>query len=522
MNSRELGTLGEKLQLSELQGQNDQLRLLLGIQQRIGCERDLNKLLPLVMTEISRLLGAERSSLFLFDWSTLALRSAFAQGVDDEPIVVPIRMGIVGLAILGRRLVNVGNAYAHPFFNAEIDQVTGFRTESLLVAPVVDAGGKVYGGIELINKRAGRFAGDDEEAIAAAAEALAAMAPESWGGEAAKTLLYDLRERVGSERVTLFYLDKEKGCLISVYAEGLVSQPIVLSLKLGIAGLVAVTGEELLIENAADDPRFDASVDLRTGYRTRTLLCLPLNNPAGETLGVVQVINKVADVFSSGDRELLRAIVSLVAVAIENAMLLADKERQFHSLLAVLAASIDAKDPLTAGHSTQVARYAVAIARELGFSDEELDVMQVAAILHDYGKIGIDDQVLKKAGRLTASEYEHIKQHASMTHGILEKIHFARKYRGVPLIAASHHECIDGSGYPQGLRGREIPFMAKILSVADVFEAVTADRHYRKGMSVEQAFAILDEGSGKRYDAVVIAALKRSWTNARPPAGDAA
>lgn len=252
----------------------------------------------------------------------------------------------------------------------------------MLVAPIIDQSGKVLGGIELINKRAGRFTCDDEACIAAAADALAAQGVASWGEEQALASLHDLREQVGSERVALFHLDSERGCLTSLYAEGMGNRNIVLNLKLGVAGLVAVTGEEILIEHAALDRRFDASFDLKTGYHTRNLLCIPLSYQEDETLGVVQVINKTDGVFSAEDRALLRIVVSLVAVAIENAMNLADKDRQFHSLLAVLAASIDAKDPLTAGHSTQVARYAVSIARQLGFSEEELDVLQVAATLH--------------------------------------------------------------------------------------------------------------------------------------------
>jgi HD-GYP domain-containing protein (c-di-GMP phosphodiesterase class II) len=202
-------------------------------------------------------------------------------------------------------------------------------------------------------------------------------------------------------------------------------------------------------------------------------------------------------------------VAGIVAIAIDNAMLFSDQERQFHSMLDVLAASIDAKDGLTAGHSTNVALHAVAIGRELGFTVEELDLLRVAAVLHDYGKIGVSDSVLKNDGLLDDDEFAHMKSHASLTEDILTRIHFTRKYRDVPLIAASHHERLDGSGYPRGLTAREIPFMAKILTVADVFEALTADRHYRKKMSTEDALAILDAAAGKRFDSHVIAALRR-------------
>jgi HD-GYP domain-containing protein (c-di-GMP phosphodiesterase class II) len=201
----------------------------------------------------------------------------------------------------------------------------------------------------------------------------------------------------------------------------------------------------------------------------------------------------------------------VVTIAIENAMLIEEQDNQFHSILAALAASIDAKDTMTSGHSIRVAELAVGIARELDFSESALDLLHVAAILHDYGKIGIDDAVLKKNGKLTTEEYSQMQLHSRMTQDILEKIHFAHKYRNVPCIAAAHHEYLDGSGYPWGLTAEEIPFMAKIITVADVFEALTADRHYRKTKSVDTAFAILDKGAGSKFDANLVAALKRHW-----------
>ena len=172
----------------------------------------------------------------------------------------------------------------------------------------------------------------------------------------------------------------------------------------------------------------------------------------------------------------------------------AEQERQFQSILEVMAASIDAKDKLTAGHSMNVTRFAMGIAAELGFSDSEIDLLRTAGLLHDYGKLGIDEQVLKKTGKLNEKEYQHMKEHVTITRNILAKMRFARKYRNVPIIAASHHEYIDGSGYDCGLQSKEIPFMSKIITVADIFEALTADRHYRRAMPTEKALSILQEG----------------------------
>ena len=485
------------------------LQQLLEIEQRLSQELDLDRLVPLAMTETTRYMGADRSSLFLFDWKSMELSAKFAEGISQATINIPLRMGIVGTAILNRQTYNISNAYEHPYFNPELDQVLNFRTESILVAPVLDDTGRALGGIQLLNRDTGRFSADDQARAEAAAAGLAARMADL-DATAARALTEELHRHIGCDRVTVFRLDASGGRLVSVYAEGVDHERIELGMNLGIAGLVAVTGQDMIVNDAQRDPRIDRQFDATTGYVTLDMMCLPVRARRGEVIGVVQVINKREGRFAQSDLEVMRSLVAVFAVFIENAMLLEDQDRQFHSLLEVMAASIDAKDRLTAGHSQRVAEIAGRIARELGFSERELDVLKVAALLHDYGKIGVDDAVLKKEGRLTAEEYEHIQHHAEMTYSILDKIFFARKYRAVPLIAGSHHEYLDGSGYPQKLTAKQIPFMSKVLTVADVFEALTADRHYRKGMTTETALAILNEGADKRFDRNVIAALERA------------
>ncbi|OHC66545.1 MAG: hypothetical protein A2045_05055 [Rhodocyclales bacterium GWA2_65_20] len=480
---------------------------LLEIQRRVSQERSLERLPGLVMREVTELLAADRSTLFLLDGETMALRACFAEGVAaDNAIVVPLRMGVIGTAILARKTVNLVDAYQHPYFNPEVDAHSGYKTESLLVVPIANADGQVLGGIELLNKLTGRFTAADEKAVEAVAERLAAAAIDA---AAANRELAALRQRIECDRGTVFRLDPLAGQLVAVHADGADGARISLNMKLGIAGLVALTGQPLLIPDAHADPRFDASFDRRTGYRTRNILCVPLRGANADTLGVIQIINRRDGDFSAEDMALLTSVAGVVAIAVENALLFADGERQFHSLLETLAATIDARDTLTAGHSKRVALIACGIARELGFAENDLDVLNVSALLHDYGKIGIDDAVLKKEGKLDEREFAHIKLHAVLTFDILDKIRFSRKYRNVPLIASSHHEALDSSGYPRQFANREIPFMAKILAVADVFEALTADRHYRKGMAVEQALAILDAGVGKKFEGRLVVALKR-------------
>jgi HD-GYP domain-containing protein (c-di-GMP phosphodiesterase class II) len=139
----------------------------------------------------------------------------------------------------------------------------------------------------------------------------------------------------------------------------------------------------------------------------------------------------------------------------------------------------------------------------------------VASLLHDYGKIGIKDSILKKSGPLTGREREEIKTHAVKTQDILERINFRGVYRAVPYIAGCHHERLDGTGYPKGLKGDEIPFGARIIAVADFFEAITAKRHYHVPHSVPEAVAMLEEESGKHFDSSVVRAFLSALNGGR-------
>jgi HD-GYP domain-containing protein (c-di-GMP phosphodiesterase class II) len=499
-------------QICKLEIENEQLKRFIEIEKKIGGERNIDQLLPLIMTEISKFLDADRSTLFLLNWEGMELWAKFAQGLEAGKISIKMKMGIVGVSVLTKQIINVANAYEDPRFNAEIDEITGFKTQSILAAPIMDNGNEVIGAIELLNKKAGLFTKEDEQKVKEhtlnLSETEFINRPDKSQAEA---FVSEIRETTQCQRGSLFLINQHQGELFTIASDGLGGQDIRLSINLGIAGLVAMTGKALNIPDAYADSRFDMSTDKITGYRTHCILCVPVKNQNGEALGVIEAINKKNDIFTDADAEYLKALSSGIAIALENAMLFQEQDRQFKSILEVMAASIDAKDPLTAGHSENVTQYAVGIAEELGFGEIEQDILGVAALLHDYGKLGIDDYILKKPGRLTAKEYECIKQHVVITRDILNKMHFSRQYRNVPLIAAYHHERLDGSGYLDGLKSEEIPFMTKIIAVADVFEALTSNRHYRDALPAERAFEILEQDTGTMYDASVVAALKKYW-----------
>ncbi len=228
----------------------------------------------------------------------------------------------------------------------------------------------------------------------------------------------------------------------------------------------------------------------------------------GKSIGVLAVDNIVSKKpLVQSNMSLLMGIATVIGISIRNAMLNEAQERQFKSTLQALAASIDARDAMTAGHVEKVTKYALGICSELGISKDYSEMIRVASLLHDYGKIGIPDAILKKDGPLTPDEYRQVKAHVEKTGEILRQINFEGIYRHVPEIAESHHEKIDGTGYPRGLMGNEIPFGAKIIAVADFFEAITSKRHYRDPMPLVEAKRLLKEKSGAHFEKKVVNAF---------------
>jgi HD-GYP domain-containing protein (c-di-GMP phosphodiesterase class II) len=248
----------------------------------------------------------------------------------------------------------------------------------------------------------------------------------------------------------------------------------------------------------------------------KSFICCPIVSN-GESIGVLAVDNvKTKRPLVETDRSLLIGVASVVGISLRNEELLKSKDRQFRSMLHGLAASIDARDPLTRGHSEKVTEYTQGICEELGISPEQRDVISTAALLHDYGKLAVPDAILRKPGRLTPREREQVKIHAEQTERILRQIRFEGIYGQVPAIAGAHHEKIDGSGYPRGLKGEEIPLGARIIAVADCFEAITAKRHYHEPMRRDEAIAFIKREAGKSYEPDLVDAFLRYYERAYP------
>ncbi|GAW92394.1 HD-GYP domain-containing protein [Calderihabitans maritimus] len=188
----------------------------------------------------------------------------------------------------------------------------------------------------------------------------------------------------------------------------------------------------------------------------------------------------------------------------------------FTSTIQALAAAIDAKDPYTRGHSERVTKYALDIARALRLPEEEVQRIFYASILHDIGKIGVSGNVLRKPGKLTQKEYEEVCRHPYVGANIISSIQPLKEV--LPLIY-HHHECFDGSGYPEGKAGEEIPLGARIIAVADAYDAMTSDRPYRRAFPKEKAIEELKKNSGKQFDPEIVKAFLKVLENSddQPP-----
>lgn len=326
-----------------------------------------------------------------------------------------------------------------------------------------------------------------------------------------KVIAEETKIAMHADRCTVFLYDKEKNEIWSKVALGMESQEIRFPADKGLAGYVVKTGETVNIQDAYTDPRFNPEVDKQTGYKTKNVLCMPIKNNNQEIIGAFQVLNKTRGVFSKSDEDLLEAIGGSASITLENAQLFKQqqelyKEQKllFESFINTLAASIDARDKITAGHSDRVRLYAMLIVDALGLDEKNKEIIEKAAILHDIGKIGIRDSVLQKEGKLTPEEYKHIQEHVQITHNILEKIYKTEDFKQIDEIACSHHEKYDGTGYFRHLKGEEIPYGGRILAVSDVFDAITSRRHYRDKMPIANVVNILINDSGTHFDKSIV------------------
>ena len=326
----------------------DSLLSFLDMSEIMTLHTGIEGLINRIVVMASQVMNAERASLFLIDAVAGELWSKEAEGEGSREIRIPLGQGIAGWVAQHDQLLNIEDAYTDPRFNPEVDRHTGYRTRSVLCGPIKDLEGGIHGVIQVINKKGEVFDSDDEALFQAFAYQTA-IAVENFSlykkilinhGKMAilldvttalsqtldlETLINKIIEKVTeilhTERSSLFLLDHEKDELWSRVAEGAEVSEIRFPSSTGLAGYVASTGEVLNIEDAYKDPRFNPSIDQITGYRTKSVICAPVINRKGKIIGITQAVNKKEGVFDKEDEDLLLALSSQIAVAIENAWL---------------------------------------------------------------------------------------------------------------------------------------------------------------------------------------------------------
>ena len=270
-------------------------------------------------------------------------------------------------------------------------------------------------------------------------------------------------------------------------------------------------GEAIITSNAADDSRFDGGMSIITANIT-SAMCVPLTHQ-DEKLGVIYVDTRgTANAFTESDLEMLVAVAAPAATAIKNAQYLKLVEQAYADTLVALANAIELRDHYTVGHTWRVTNFAVEMARQLKWDDEKVKEVQMGGVLHDVGKIAVDNAILSKPGHLTDDEFEKMKVHPERGADLLRDIKFLH-----PLIpyCLAHHERWDGGGYPKGLKYDDIPVEGRLICVADAFDAMTSTRPYRKGMDPKVALDRIKEGQGKQFDMEMVTALEDCYLSGK-------
>lgn len=312
-----------------------------------------------------------------------------------------------------------------------------------------------------------------------------------------------LETKMGS----LMLINKSTNMLEIVSARGL-SDEVVKSTKLyigeGIAGRVTQEGKAIYCEDVDSDVRFLRHSKVQ--YDSKSFIAVPLK-VKNKIIGVLNINSKTKEKkFSPRDLKLTKILADQAAIAIENMQLYNGMKEVYLGTIKTLAEAIEAKDPSTRGHTERVTKFAVEIAKEMDLPSNLVTNIEFAALIHDIGKIGIKDDVLLKPGQLSKSEYESIKKHPLIGEQILAPVEFLTNV--APLVLY-HHEHYNGEGYMEGLKGEEIPVGARVLNVADSYEAMIAERPYSKSMTQKDAIQELRNNAGTQFDPKIVEAFLR-------------
>jgi len=551
--------------LHDLQLKVKELSTLNRVGKYIHSLLDIDRLLEKIVLSIAAVMGVEIVSIMLLDKETGELTIRASTGLSPE-IVKRTRQkvgsGIAGWVAKRGEPLLVNDIENDPRF-AKLSSDVKYRTKSLLSVPLITKSG-ILGVINVNRKSSGDVFDEHDLELLTTFSSQAAAAIEN--GELYARVTNFNRELEEKVRVATGELARSNRELEQRVAElsTLYEASRVMSSTLNLRELVVRMLEEvrtLIPHDVGEICVWDEDVEeLRvlatsqggryvpregryrlddstsTGWLAthRTHLLVPAVgqteapssiarfNGGGQTasyigvtllkgeklVGTFELGSATAGTFREEHLTTMQALAGHLALSVENAQLYSNQQRNFIETLRSLVNTLEARDEYTRNHSERVTRFAVAIARSFGMPEHEIENVQIAGLLHDVGKIGIDDRILRKPTMLTDEEFAVMKQHPDKGAQIMGAV---KQLEGIIPGMRFHHEKVDGSGYPLGLRGEEIPLPAQIISVADTFDAMTTDRPYQKGMDPEFVLTKMRGWVGTRFRGDVVDAFERAF-----------
>jgi len=270
--------------------------------------------------------------------------------------------------------------------------------------------------------------------------------------------------------------------------------------NVGLVGTAVSKNKTLIINDVQNDSRFNNEIDKKTGYITKTMMVIPMENKNDEVIGAIQVINKKEDdIFSDLDLKYLNLAASYAAESIGTILLLEEIEKTQKELIYIMGATGESRSKETGNHVRRVAEYSKLLALLYGLDEKEAQLIKEASPMHDIGKVAIPDHILNKPGRLTKEEFTIMQTHAQLGYDMLK--HSNRPIlKTAAIIAYEHHEKYNGKGYPNGLKGDDIHIYGQITAIADVFDALGSDRVYKKAWSLDKILKLFEEERGEHFN----------------------
>ena len=307
------------------------------------------------------------------------------------------------------------------------------------------------------------------------------------------------RAITSADRCTVWVVSDDKKRLWTQVAHGM--DAIEIDINSGIVGSAVSSRERIMINDVYHDYRFNPEVDKKTGYRTKSMMVVPMYNKDDEIIGAFQAINRLGDeeVFDKRDMERLMLSSTYAAETLESARLVREIEDTQKEVVFTMGAIGKSRSKETGNHVKRVAEYSKILALAYGLSEEQAQLLKDASPMHDIGKVAIPDSVLNKPGRFDAEERAVMDTHAKLGYDMIR--HSDRPLlKAASIVAYEHHEKWDGSGYPRKLSGEDIHIFGRITAIADVFDALGSDRVYKKAWDDEKIFNLFEEERAKHFD----------------------